>query len=555
MAIPATCITVIDETQNSGANSVFDAEWAAFRSAWPQRVFYLLDPGGGSFGRIPPAFSADPLASGPIAVARDGGTVANRSDWFAICGLNSRPAGSLVSLAVDTSGSMTLNTVRASYDYFIQRCADAGFTLVVDTTFPNERWAPPHNKSIPPSGEIIVTPASILPGNSATLTWNTSGEVSNVSINQGIGAVSDSGSRTVTPGLPANRTVTYTLTINGPGGTTTQSTNLIILQFPPPTINSFTVSPNPIVNGNSTTLSWNVTGNISSVSIDRGVGSVSSSGSRVVAPSSTSNYTLTATGPGGTSSRLITVTVYQPPQTSLTVDNASIIRGACTTLRWVTTGDATSATITPGIGSVNINGSRTVCPTETTTYQIYVTGLGGNDSDSVTLNVYQPPTVSLSGPESLNYGESAVLSYEATNTDISLTITPTYSFRGSVTNGSAVSLPIGSSVNSIIELQIPYGDTGPFSVTYTIVATGNGGQETKQIIIPINIDETPENFLVPESTDLFKDQDPVYTPDVTLTQYKILVTGIDIPIEIKADRPILVDVNDQNDWEQIRRIQ
>ena len=323
----------------------------------------------------------------------------------------------------------------------------------------------------------------------------------------------------------------------------------------PPSI-SFTASPNPIVQGNSTTLSWNVTGSVTSVSISPSVGSVSSSGSTLVSPTSTTNYTLTASGPGGTSSQLITVTVYQPPQTTLSVDDASIIRGACTTLRWVTTGDATSATINQGIGAVNINGLRTICPTETTTYQINVGGLGGSDSDSVTLTVYQPPTVSLVGPTSLNYDQQGTLTYEATNADISLVVQPSFNYKNGVVNGSMfnVNLPVGSSSSGTTPTNITYNDFGPFSVTYTIVATGNGGQETKQITVPINVDETPQNFIIPESEDLLKDQDPVYTPDSTITSYQIVIDNIDIPVEVKADRPIQIEVNDDDQWNNLRQI-
>jgi hypothetical protein len=326
-----------------------------------------------------------------------------------------------------------------------------------------------------------------------------------------------------------------------------------IVLYDPPSI-TFSGSPTAIVRGQTSTLSWNVTGVIDSININQGIGAVNSSGSIVVSPQSTTTYTLSASGPGGTTSAIVTITVYVPPSTTLFLDNTSIIRGQCTVLRWVTTGDATSATVTPGIGSVNINGFTQICPTETTTYNIFVTGLGGSDSDSITLTVYQPPTVELSGPESLNYGQNGNLSYTATNTDISLILTPTYNYRGSTVIGTAVNLPTGSSVNGLVTTVIPYTDFGPFSVTYTIVATGNGGQETKQIIIPINIDETPDNFLVPESEDLFKDQEPIYTPDEAITSYKIVLGDIDIPVEIKADKPILVEINETDSWDQLRRI-
>lgn len=84
---------------------------------------------------------------------------------------------------------------------------------------------------------------------------------------------------------------------------------------------------------------------------------------------------------------------------------------------------------------------------------------------------------------------------------------------------------------------------------------GNGGQESKEITIPINVDETPENFLVPESEDLFKDQEPIYTPDSTVTSYEIVINDIDIPVEIKSDKPILIEVNNDDTWKQIRKLQ
>ena len=225
-------------------------------------------------------------------------------------------------------------------------------------------------------------------------------------------------------------------------------------------------------------------------------------------------------------------------------------------MRWNTTGDATSATINQGIGSVNINGNRQVCPTQTTTYTINVTGICTNSSSSVTVIVYQPPTVNLTGPVSLNYGQQGILTYESTNADISLTLKPTYQYKNGELSGPMfdVNLPIGSVSNGQVTTQIPYNDFGPFSVIYTIVATGNGGQETKQITIPINIDETPDNFLVPESEDLFKDQAPIVTADATITSYQMLINGIDIPVEIKADKPILVDKNSQQNWKRIRKI-
>ncbi|MBN1831791.1 MAG: hypothetical protein JW896_06725, partial [Deltaproteobacteria bacterium] len=63
-----------------------------------------------------------------------------------------------------------------------------------------------------------------------------------------------------------------------------------------------------IVYGGSTTLSWNFIGAIS-VTIDNGIGEVFQSGSIAVSPTGTTTYTITATGPWGTYTDTVTVTV------------------------------------------------------------------------------------------------------------------------------------------------------------------------------------------------------------------------------------------------------
>ena len=357
---------------------------------------------------------------------------------------------------------------------------------------------------------------------------------------------------------------TYTISLgmyNFPGSTAFNTNPMgmaVTIDAPPPPPApsvSFSVSPTAICRGGTSSLSWSVSGVVSSVSIDQGIGSVGTSGSTTVGPDSSRVYTITASGEGGSTSRSVSLTIRQPSSTDLRTDSASIIRGQSTTLRWSTSGDSTSASITPGIGSVNINGLTTVSPTETTTYEIYVDGVCNDAYDSTTLIVYQPPTVELSGPETLNYNQQGTLTYEATYADIELKIVPTYTYKTTSTQGTIVNLTIGESSSGTIQTQIPYNDDGPFSVTYTITATGNGGQETKQIIIPINVDETPDNFLVPESEDLIKDQEPVYTPDSNITSYEIIIGDIDIPVEVKADKPILIEINDDDEWKQIRKLQ
>jgi len=76
---------------------------------------------------------------------------------------------------------------------------------------------------------------------------------------------------------------------------------------PAPTI-TLTASATSITAGQSTTLEWSST-NASAVTIEPGIGTVATSGSRSVSPTSSVTYQATATGPGGTANAPLRITV------------------------------------------------------------------------------------------------------------------------------------------------------------------------------------------------------------------------------------------------------
>jgi len=85
-----------------------------------------------------------------------------------------------------------------------------------------------------------------------------------------------------------------------------------------PTIDFFTASPSTISHGQSTTLMWGKVDNATSAVIDQGIGGVATPGSTTVSPATTTTYTLSASGCGGTVTKQVTVTVsgtgnVQPP--------------------------------------------------------------------------------------------------------------------------------------------------------------------------------------------------------------------------------------------------
>ena len=83
-----------------------------------------------------------------------------------------------------------------------------------------------------------------------------------------------------------------------------------------PVVN-FSASPSSIEKGESSTLTWSTTG-ATNVTIEPGIGDVSTGGNRSVSPNATTTYTLAAKGEGGitTATAQISVNTPPPPQTT-----------------------------------------------------------------------------------------------------------------------------------------------------------------------------------------------------------------------------------------------
>lgn len=87
---------------------------------------------------------------------------------------------------------------------------------------------------------------------------------------------------------------------------------------PPPAcagapIIQFFFAENPTIQkGQNTVLRWGEVLNSTTVALDQGIGGVAAPGTAIVSPATTTNYTLTATGCGGTSQAVTTITVIQP---------------------------------------------------------------------------------------------------------------------------------------------------------------------------------------------------------------------------------------------------
>jgi hypothetical protein len=191
---------------------------------------------------------------------------------------------------------------------------------------------------------------------------------------------STSGSQAVTPAT----TTTYTVTCTGPGGPTQASTTVNVASSAPALgLDTDQHFLNP---GETSVLIWNA----SNATTCRApwTTSTATSGSQAVTPVSTKTYTVTCTGPGGTSRASTTVNVANlVPTISLVTDQHFLNPGETSVLVW-SAANATSCSA-PWTASTTTSGSQAVTPASTTTYTLTCTGLGGTSKASTTVNVIQ----------------------------------------------------------------------------------------------------------------------------------------------------------------------
>jgi RHS repeat-associated protein len=264
----------------------------------------------------------------------------------------------------------------------------------------------------PPEVTFFADPENITLGESSTLSWividaNTS------TIDPDIGSVDPTGTFEVSP----TENTTYTLTANGPGGTTTQSVNVSV-NIPVPSVN-ISADPENILMGESSTLTWNSTYADTCV-IEPDIGSVGVSGSVQVSPTDATTYTITAIGPGGTATADVFIAVtdpHAPPTVTMSPASAAISQGGSITLTW-NSQRAQSVFIDNGVGSVPVSGSATVSPEHTTIYTITVTGATGSSSAQAKIHVTGNPAPLPEGSfgeqyEGLIPADSTVEEYDA----------------------------------------------------------------------------------------------------------------------------------------------
>lgn len=305
---------------------------------------------------------------------------------------------------------------------------------------------------------------SLVSGESASLQFSATGAVELI-LNPGAINVTGMTIYNVNP----TATTEYTLVAKNKAGSTLSKSVSIVVTEALPVISNFSASNLSITSGQSSVLSWSVSG-ATQLSLDPGNVNVTAMSSLTVSPTATVLYTLKATNSGGSVTKTLTVTVNAAPPpvptiTSFTSSAASIVSGQSATLSWVVSG---ASTLTLNPGNINVTGktSQLVAPTANTTYTLVATNVSGSVNKTVAVVVTQPvplPVISsfTSSVLAVQSGESATLSWVSTGAT-SLKLDPG-------------NIDLAGKTNQVVS---PTANT-----TYTLTATNATGSVTKTLSI------------------------------------------------------------------------
>jgi chitodextrinase len=256
---------------------------------------------------------------------------------------------------------------------------------------------------------MVLGATTLTPGQSTMLLWSVSG-ASTVTINNGVGDVTNTTSKTVSP----TQTTTYMLTATNAGGSATARLTVGVTgggggtvdTTPPtnPTLLSATAKKPAEVD-----LAWSAsTDNVGVAGyqilrngsiVTSVAGGILSYADTTVSANTTYSYSIKAYDAAGNysnASNSIQVTtpavVVAPPVVStFAAAPSSVVTGQSATLSWTVSG-ASSVSVDNGIGTVSNVASKTVSPTQTTTYTLTAANSGGTTTARVTVTVSGPDT-------------------------------------------------------------------------------------------------------------------------------------------------------------------
>jgi hypothetical protein len=208
--------------------------------------------------------------------------------------VDARVAATLTAVALDAAAARVTATVQAA-----ALAGQAPATPLATPTPPPSPGTPSPTPLMPVIAYFTCDPCTLEPGGSARLSWDLSGATAAVLDGQGVPAP---GSVVVRP----DQTTTYRLSAVNSHGQSEKTVTVEVRGLP--VVHYFTCLPCEVSKGQSSTLSWDLSGATAAYLDEHGV---PAPGNTVVAPDRTTTYRLKAVGERGSVERLVTVTVKE----------------------------------------------------------------------------------------------------------------------------------------------------------------------------------------------------------------------------------------------------
>ncbi len=264
-----------------------------------------------------------------------------------------------------------------------------------------------------PTVNLQVSPSSVTAGQKVTLQWNASGSQSCMASGGWSGAQPMSGTLSlVTP----PESTSYTLTCTGQGGSAAQSAAVTVHPAAPSV--TLTATPTTVDAQGVATLHWLATNANACTASGGWQGPLSTTGQWSTGKlSNTTEFEITCTGSGGTTTQSTTVTVSaSAPAIMIQANPSTVSPGGSSVLTW-SGRNVTSCSASGGwSGNQSASGTQATGPLEaTSTFTLTCQGPGGSATQSAMVSVAAgaPSIVLSANPSTVTQGASSTLSWSA----------------------------------------------------------------------------------------------------------------------------------------------
>ena len=359
------------------------------------------------------------------------------------------------------------------------------YTVVLTVNGPSGTDTETTHITVTHPAPIAAFTASAISGTIPFTTTFTDGSTDPVtSWNRDFGDGNTSNDQNPTHNYATPGTYTVTLTVNGPGGTDTETTHITVNHSEP--VAAFTASSIDGTAPLTVTFTNKSIGNITSQEWDFGDGNTSNEQSPTHRYTTPGIYTvaLTVSGPGGNNTRtkINHITVDHPaPVAAFTASAISGTIPFTTTFTDGSTGPVASWNWDFGDGNTSNDQSPTYAYTTPGTYTVTLTvnGLGGTDTETTHITVTHPEPV-------------AAFTASAISGTIPFTTTFTDGLTGPITSWD---WDFGDgNVSGARHPEHVYQEGGVYTVTLTVTGPGGSDTETKVAEITVTHPEPVADF-------------------------------------------------------------